>query len=226
MPDKPLTVAQYLASLPADRRATIEALRTVINANLDRDYEEGIQYGMLGYYVPHRIHPAGYHCDPSQPLPFAGLAAQKNYTSLYLMSVYSEHGDRDWFKKAWARTGKKLDMGKSCIRFQNIDDVALDVVAEAIRRMPAKRWIDICTRVAAERRPAKTPSTKAKATAPAAATATSKPDAKPAAKPVVAPAAKATKKPSAAVRTKASRAKPDTKQAGKVARSTRSTARS
>jgi hypothetical protein len=100
-----------------------------------------MQYGMIGYYVPHRVFPAGYHCDPRQPLPFAGLASQKNHMSLYLMSVYGggEHGE--WFKKAWAKTGKKLDMGKACIRFKKLDDLPLEVIAEAIRRVPAKKYI-------------------------------------------------------------------------------------
>jgi hypothetical protein len=138
------TVRDYLAALPADRRAAIETVRTVILANLDRDYEEGIQYGMLGYYVPHRIYPAGYHCDPKQPLPFAALASQKNYMSLYLMSVYGDEAGARAFRQAWEKTGKKLDMGKVCIRFTDAEQVALDVVGDTIRKMPAKRWIEIC----------------------------------------------------------------------------------
>ena len=90
MQSKATTVEQYLAELPEDRRKAIEAVRQVILKNLDKDYEEGIQYGMIGYYVPHRVYPAGYHCDPKQPLPFAGLASQKNYMSLYLMCVYGD----------------------------------------------------------------------------------------------------------------------------------------
>ncbi|MEK7468749.1 MAG: DUF1801 domain-containing protein [Planctomycetota bacterium] len=141
MPAKPATLASYLASVPADRRAAIEAVRTVVNANLDKDYEEGIQYGMIGWYVPHRVYPAGYHCDPRQPLPFAGLAAQKNYSSLYLMCVYGDTEHAAWFRREWAKTGKKLDMGKSCIRFQSAEDLALDVIGEAIRRVPAAKYI-------------------------------------------------------------------------------------
>ena len=137
------TVRDYLNALPADRRAAIETVRTVILANLDRDYEEGIQYGMLGYYVPHRIYPAGYHCDPKQPLPFAALASQKNYMSLYLMSVYGDEAGARAFRQAWEKTGKKLDMGKVCIRFTSAEQVALDVVGDTIRRIPAKRWVEI-----------------------------------------------------------------------------------
>src|SRR5262245_42701874 len=114
---KAATVEEYLSGLAEDRREVLEAVRRVILANLDKDYEEGMQYGMIGYYVPHRVYPAGYHCDPKQPLPFAGLASQKNHMSLYLMCVYGESELSHWFRAAWARTGKKLDMGKSCVRF-------------------------------------------------------------------------------------------------------------
>lgn len=138
---KATTVKAYLAELPADRRATLEAVRKVILANLDKDYEEGMQYGMIGYYIPHRVYPAGYHCDPRQPMPFAGLGSQKNYMSLHLMCVYGNTKHTEWFKKAWAATGKKLDMGKACIRFKKIEDVALDVIGEAIKRVPVKTYL-------------------------------------------------------------------------------------
>lgn len=137
------TVAEYLAELPQDRRLAISAVRAAILKHLDKDFEEGMQYGMIGYYVPHRIYPAGYHCDPQQPLCYAALASQKNYMSLYIMGVYGESEHKQWFLEAWAKTGKKLDMGKSCIRFKKLDDLPLDVISEAIRRMPAKKYIAI-----------------------------------------------------------------------------------
>jgi hypothetical protein len=104
---------------------------------------------MISYYVPHSVFPCGYHTDPKQPLPFAALASQKNHMSLYLMGVYcgcaegpgGETRDARWFRDAWARAGKKLDMGKACVRFTKLDNVALDVVGEAIRRVPAKEYI-------------------------------------------------------------------------------------
>jgi hypothetical protein len=141
MQSKATTVDQYLASLPEDRRAAISAVRKAILANLDKDYEEGIQYGMIGYYVPHKVFPAGYHCDPKQPLPFASLASQKNHMAVYLMGVYGQPQQEKWFREAWAKTGKKLDMGKSCVRFKKLEDVALEVIGEAIRRAPAKAYI-------------------------------------------------------------------------------------
>ena len=141
MQSKAATVAAYLAELPADRRAAIEAVRQVILGSLDSGYEEGMQYGMIGYYVPHRLYPPGYHCDPKQPLPFAALASQKNYMSLYLGCVYGDADHAARFHRDWAATGKKLDMGKSCIRFKRVEDLALDVIAEAIRRVPARKYI-------------------------------------------------------------------------------------
>lgn len=142
MPSKTGGVKEYLASLPADRRADVEAVRRVILDNLDEDYEEGMQYGMIGYYVPHRVHPEGYHCDPKQPLPFAGLGAKKNTISLHLMCTYMnpEHGK--WFREAWGKTGKKLDMGAACVRFKTAEDAALDVIGELVRRVPAKKYIE------------------------------------------------------------------------------------
>jgi hypothetical protein len=141
---KAKTVTEYLAALPADRRAALQAVRDVIRANLDKDYEEGMQYGMISYYVPHRVYPAGYHCNPKEPLPFASLGSQKNHMAVYLMCVYGHEETARWFKEAWAKTGKKLDMGKSCVRFKKIEDVALDVIGQAVARVPAKKYIAFC----------------------------------------------------------------------------------
>jgi len=150
MQSKATTVSDYLASLPDDRRKAIETVRDTILANLDKDYEEGMQYGMIGYYIPHRIYPAGYHANPKQGLPFAALASQKNYMSVYLMGLYcgciegvSDTNLVRWFREAWAKTGKKLNMGKACIRFKKADDLALDVLGEAIRRMPARKYVEV-----------------------------------------------------------------------------------
>ncbi len=141
MQSKAATVAEYLSSLPADRRAALQAVREVILANLDRNCQECVQYGMIGYCVPHSVYPPGYHCDPKQPLPFAGLASQKNHMAIYLMCIYGSPQEEAWFRAAWAKTGRKLDMGKSCIRFKRLEDVALDVLGEALRRTPAAAYI-------------------------------------------------------------------------------------
>lgn len=142
MQSKASTIEQYLSEMPEDRRAAIATVRHVILKNLDKDYEEGMQYGMIGYYVPHRIYPAGYHTDPKQPLPYVCLASQKDYMSLYMMPVYGEGVEESWFRDEWAKTGKKLDMGKSCIRFKHLEDLALNVIGEAIRRTPVARHIE------------------------------------------------------------------------------------
>ena len=124
------TVREYLASLPADRRAGIEAVRRVILKNLDRDYDECMLYGMIGYAVPHRVWPTGYHCDPKKPLLMAALSSQKSAMTVYLMSVYNDKAERAWFQNAWAKTGRKLNMGGCCVRFRKLEDAALEVVAE------------------------------------------------------------------------------------------------
>lgn len=141
MQSKAATVDQYLAELPDDRRAALQTMRKTILANLPPGYEEGMQYGMIGYYVPHCIYPDGYHCDPKQPLPFVGLASQKNYMSIYLGSIYMAGDDAAWFRKAWGKSGKKLDLGKACVRFTKIENVPLEVIGEAIRRAPLKKFI-------------------------------------------------------------------------------------
>ncbi|KAF0243463.1 MAG: hypothetical protein FD180_3353 [Planctomycetota bacterium] len=142
MSPTPLTIEKYLASLPEDRRTAIQAVRAVILKNMDKDYEEGIQYGCIGYFVPHRIFPAGYHCDPKQPLPLGALASRKGYMTVMFMSIYGGGELADWFRKEWAKTGKKLDMGAACIRFRKLDDLPLDVIGELVRRVPAKKYIE------------------------------------------------------------------------------------
>lgn len=143
MQSKADTVERYLAELPEDRRAALQAVRRVILANLDKGYAECMNYGMIGYVIPHSIYPPGYHCNPKLPLPMGGLASQKNYMSLYLITVYGEGTEGEtWFRKAWAKTGKKLDMGKCCIRFKKVEDLALDVIGQAIRRVPVKTFIE------------------------------------------------------------------------------------
>lgn len=129
------TVEQYLDGLPPERRPAIEAIRAVILKNLSRGFAETMQYGMIGYVVPHSLYPAGYHCNPREPLPFASLASQKNHMALYMMSLYEGGDDAAWFRDAWQRTGLRLDMGKCCVRFRRLQDVPLGVVAEAFRRV-------------------------------------------------------------------------------------------
>jgi hypothetical protein len=136
------TVKKYLAELPADRRVMLEAVREMILNNINDGFEEGMQYGMIGYYVPHSIFPDGYHCKPSEPLPFLSLASQKNYCSLYAMSLYGDAESLAAFQTAWKATGKKLNMGKSCIRFKKLDDLALDLIADHLRDITVDAYVE------------------------------------------------------------------------------------
>jgi hypothetical protein len=141
MPTKPKTVEAFLDALPEDRRQAIEAIRKVVRKNIDKKFEEGIQYGMLGYYLPHSAYPAGYHCDPKQPLPFASIGSQKNHIGLYLFCIYCDPDEQERFKEEWLATGKRLDMGKSCVRVKKLDDLPLDVLGRAFKRMTASKFV-------------------------------------------------------------------------------------
>jgi hypothetical protein len=140
MQSKAKTVKEYLNELPPDRKAAISAVREVILKNLPKGFEEVMQYGMIGYSVPHSIYPPGYHCDPKQPLPFVALASQKNHMAVY-MYIYMDKETENWFVKSYRATGKKLDIGKSCIRFKKLEDLALEVIGQAVGRKSVKEYI-------------------------------------------------------------------------------------
>jgi Domain of unknown function (DU1801) len=135
------TVDAYIAQLPPERQAAINAVRKIIKANLDPAFEEGMLYGMIGYFVPHSLFPAGYHCDPSKPLCFAGMASQKNHLSVYVMTLYGDTKHLELFKQDWAKSGKKLDMGKCCIRFKKVEDLDLIALGKAVGRVRAREYI-------------------------------------------------------------------------------------
>ena len=134
------TVEQYLDELPDDRRETVEAVRDVVNANLPDGYEETVQFGMISYVVPLERYPKTYN---RQALQYAGLASQKNYVSLYLMNVYGDQETERWFLDRYKASGKRLDMGKSCVRFKSVDDLPLDLVGEAVARTPVDEYIAV-----------------------------------------------------------------------------------
>jgi hypothetical protein len=120
----------------------IEAVRRVILENLPAGYQETMQYGMIGYSVPHSIYPAGYHCDPSQPLPYAALASQKNHMAIYLSAIYQDEAQRAAFERQWAASGApKLDAGKSCVRFKKLEHLSLETIATAIRSVSVDQFI-------------------------------------------------------------------------------------
>lgn len=137
----PATVAAYLKTLPADRRAAIETIRAAVQKALPKGYEEGMQYGMIGYYVPHALYPPGYHCDPKQPLPFMGIGNTKGHIGLYMFCLYTDEEAVATFVSAWEQAGKRLDMGKACVRVKRIEDVPLDVLARTVKRATVKRFV-------------------------------------------------------------------------------------
>ena len=143
MQSKATNVDEYVASLPEDRREAISALRKVILKNLPKGYEEGMQWGMPSYFVPLSAYPAGYHCQPDQPLPFVGLASQKNHMAFYGFCIYMDEALKNRFVEDWKKTGKKLDMGKSCVRFKKLEDLPIDLIGSAIARTPVAGYIGI-----------------------------------------------------------------------------------
>ncbi len=140
MQSKATTVAAYLKSLPPDRRKALSAVRKAMRARMPKGYAEVMQYGMMGWVVPLKLYPPGYHVG-GVPLPYAGLASQKRHMSLYLMGCYMEPKDAAWLKREFKTRGLKLDMGKSCIRFKKLDDLPLDVIGEAIAKLPVKDFV-------------------------------------------------------------------------------------
>ena len=135
------TVDEYVEGLPEDRREAISAIRKVILDNLPEGYQECMSYGMIGYVVPHSVYPKGYHCNPKLPLPFVNLGSQKNHMALHLICIYVDAKTDQWLRKAWEKTGKKLDSGKGCIRFKRLEDVPLEVVGQLVAHFPVADYI-------------------------------------------------------------------------------------
>lgn len=137
----PEAVSSYLQALEPTRAQTILALRTEIIAHIDPRFEEGMQYGMPSWYLPHSLYPAGYHCDPTQPLPFLSLASQKNHIALYLFCIYCDHADKNRFIEEWQASGHRLDMGKACVRVRRQEEIPLDVIGRSVRRASVEKFI-------------------------------------------------------------------------------------
>lgn len=138
------TVDEYLKSLPDDRRKALTELRKVILKNLPKGFSEVMNYGMMGYVVPHSKYPDGYHCDPTLPLPFIGLASQKNFIALYHMGLYADQTLLKWFQSEYPNHSKaKLDMGKSCIRFKKTENIPFQLIGDLVSKMSPDKWIEI-----------------------------------------------------------------------------------
>lgn len=135
---------QYINEAPEDRREALQKLREVILSNLPKGFQEGMQYGMIGYAVPHEIYPAGYHCDPKIPLPFMSFASQKNSINFYHMGIYAKKELYDWFVAEFPKhSKKKLDMGKSCMRFKKVEDIPFELLGELSQKITPEEWIEI-----------------------------------------------------------------------------------
>lgn len=138
------TIEAILTHTPAAQAAAFKQLHQTIVSNLPKGFEPGISYGALGYVIPHSLYPAGYHCKPSEPLPFASIAAQKNSINFYHMGIYAKPTLLEWFVAEYPKHSKqKLDVGKSCIRFKKLDDIPYALIGELMQKMSAKEWISL-----------------------------------------------------------------------------------
>ena len=138
------TVMDILSNIPSERAEHFNQLHDVIVKNLPNGFEAAISYGGLGYVIPHTLYPAGYHCKPIEPLPFAGISSQKNSINFYHMGMYSDPLLYEWFVTEYPKHSKqKLDIGKSCVRFKNLDEIPYKLIGELMRKMSAQEWINL-----------------------------------------------------------------------------------
>lgn len=141
---KASTIGEYLENIPIERKEVMQKLIAIINKNLPKGFTEQLNYGIPSWVVPHSIYADGYHCTPELPLPFLSVASQKHFIGLYHMGIYADTNLLDWFVKEYPKHAKKkLDMGKSCIRFKNIDDIPFDLITELCSKMNPKDWIKL-----------------------------------------------------------------------------------
>ena len=144
MQSKATTPQEYIDSLPEERKQAMTQLRKIILKNLPKGFSEVMNYGMLGYVVPHSLYPSGYHCDPKQPLPFMNVASQKNFVAVYHMGVYADKALLKWFTNEYSKHSKtKLDMGKSCLRFKNMAQIPFKLIGDLASKMTPQQWIAI-----------------------------------------------------------------------------------
>ena len=137
------TPEKYLASLPPDRRKTLQKVREIIKKNLPAGFEEGMQYGMVSYFIPLSAYPNGYLNDKKTPLPYIALASQKHHMAIYHMGIYGSLDGEKWIKDEYEKAGKKLDMGKSCIRFKKLEDLPLDIIGQAAAIVNPDQYINL-----------------------------------------------------------------------------------
>ena len=137
-------VDEYVENVSENYRDGIQKLREVVKNNIPEGFEEMLNYGMIGFVVPHELYPNGYHCDPKLPLPFINIAAQKNFISFYHMGIYAKPSLLEWFMEQYRKTNTpKLDVGKSCIRFKKADHIPYDLIGELVKKMTVENWIEV-----------------------------------------------------------------------------------
>jgi uncharacterized protein YdhG (YjbR/CyaY superfamily) len=137
-------VADYLSKVPEERKTAMQRLYETVKDNLPEGFEEGISYGMMGWNVPLETYPPGYHCTPGEPLPFLGIASQKNFIAFYHMGMYADKELHNWFVSEYPKHCKrKLDMGKSCIRFKKPDEIPFGLMGELVKKMSPRDWISL-----------------------------------------------------------------------------------
>ncbi|MEQ9309663.1 MAG: DUF1801 domain-containing protein [Balneolaceae bacterium] len=148
MTSKATSPEEYIAELPEERISAMKMLRETIKKNIPEGFEEMMNYGMIGYVVPHSIYPDGYHCTPELPLPFMNIASQKNFIALYHSGIYANEDLLNWFVEEYPKHVKtKLDMGKSCIRFKKPDQIPFKLIAELSQKMTVTDWVEIYEKV-------------------------------------------------------------------------------
>jgi len=132
----------YIEQLPEERQAVMSQLRQVIKSQLPEGYKEITSYGMIGYVVPHDLYPSGYHCNPKLPLPFIHIASQKNFIAVYHMGIYADPELMQWFVEEYPKhSSLKLNMGKSCIRFKNINKIPFELIGALASKMSVQDWV-------------------------------------------------------------------------------------
>ncbi|MDO9553230.1 DUF1801 domain-containing protein [Rhodonellum sp.] len=138
------SIEEYFSIIPEDRVIPMKKLRETILSNLPKGFEEMLNYGMIGFVVPHSLYPAGYHCDPKLPVPFMGIASQKRFIAVYHMGIYADPNLLEWFVGEYPKHSKlKLDMGKSCIRFKKTDQIPYELIGQLSGKMTVQAWIDL-----------------------------------------------------------------------------------
>jgi len=138
------TPDEYIAQIPLERQVALNQLRNVILENLPQGFEETISYGMIGYVVPHRLYPKGYHCDTTKPLPFMSIASQKQFVGVYHMGIYSDVSLLNWFTNEYPKyCTAKLDMGRSCMRFKKIDQIPYPLIGALASKITPAQWIEV-----------------------------------------------------------------------------------